>query len=180
MRGADKMLEPVRGAPLLRDRAKMCLASGVDHVRVVVRPDAPARLAALEGLDLEICETNGAENGLSHSIQVGIDGLEVEAALFVLADLPELTAAHLDRVLDAAKAHSLKHIIRGATERGKPGHPVLIRNSLFNEFNDLSGDTGAQPILKRHARDTVLVPLGDAVLADLDTPEAWAEWRAEQ
>ncbi|WP_245913009.1 nucleotidyltransferase family protein [Litoreibacter ponti] len=178
MRGTDKLLEQVRGKALLRDRAEMCLAAGLP-CRVVLPPKAPARRNALHGLDVEIVETQGSELGLSHSIRTGLIGLRGDA-LLVLADLPDLSATHLRRVVDAARAHPLKQVFRGATEAGKPGHPVLICHGLFEELRGIEGDTGAQPVLKAHSGETVLVPIGPAALADLDTPEAWAAWREGQ
>jgi CTP:molybdopterin cytidylyltransferase MocA len=176
----DKLLEDVDGMALLRQRAMACLASRADVVRVVLPPNRPERTAALEGLNVDIIQNSGSELGLSHSLQRGIEDVNTDAALIVLADLPDLTTADLDKVIAAAGAHPLAQILRGADRSGKPGHPVLVRKELYPELSMLTGDTGAQPLLKRHTADTVLVPVGAAALRDLDTPEDWATWRANR
>lgn len=180
MGSLDKLLEDVNGIPLLRERALTCLSTEVGTVRVVLPPDRPERASALHDLDVEILYNHGSELGMSHSLQRGVVDVDADAVLIVLADLPDLTAHDIGKLLKAADAHPLAQVLRGATPSGKPGHPVLIRKALFPEFAKLSGDTGAQPLLKRHKVDTVLVPIGAAALRDLDTPEDWAAWRAEK
>ena len=176
----DKLLEDVKGEPLLRQRAKICLSVKADLVRVVLPPDRPLRTKALDGLSLEVIYNQGSERGMSHSIQRGVSGCKTDNLLIVLADLPDLTEQHLLKTISAATAHPLAQVVRGATHEGRAGHPVLLRQTLFPDLAALSGDTGAQPVLKRHAANTVLVPIGPAALRDLDTPEDWAAWRAEQ
>jgi len=179
MGARDKLLEDVGGMPLLRQRAMCCLSSSADRVRVVLPPDQPKRIEALRGLNVEIVMNEGSALGMSHSVQCGVAGLSTDDVLIVLADLPDLSAADLDKVISAADAHPLARILRGADMNGKPGHPVLIRKELYAQLGRLEGDTGAQPILKNHKSDTVLVPIGAAALRDLDTPDDWAAWRAE-
>ncbi|MEP3345978.1 MAG: nucleotidyltransferase family protein [Litoreibacter sp.] len=180
MGARDKLLEQIDGVPLLRDRALMSLNSKAALVRVVLPPNRPNREDALSELDVEVVFNGGSELGMSHSIQIGIEGMDADAVLIVLADLPDLTTTDLNKLINAATAHPLANVLRGANQAGKPGHPVLIRRALFGELSQLSGDTGAQPVLKRHLSDTVLVPVGAAALRDLDTPEEWDAWRAER
>lgn len=175
----DKLLEDVGGKPLLRARAEVCLAAKPDALRVVLPPDCPQREEALRGLDVEILHNEGSAHGLSHSLMCGAQGVQTDNLLIVLADLPDLTGAHLTKTMDAAAAHPLASILRGATDEGRAGHPVLIRRALYPELAGLTGDTGAKPLLQRHRADTVLVPIGPAALRDLDTPEDWAAWREE-
>ncbi|SDW44681.1 nucleotidyltransferase family protein [Litoreibacter albidus] len=176
----DKLLEDVGGTPLLRERALACLASCADRVRVVLPPDRPERAKVLTGLDVDIIYNDGADVGMSNSLRCGVAGLEAGAVLIVLADLPDLTTPDLDKVMRAADAHPLATILRGADATGKPGHPVLLRQKLYADVMTLSGDTGAQPLLRQYKADTVLVPIGAAALRDLDTPEDWAAWRADR
>lgn len=176
----DKLLEPIGPEPLLRNRAQTCLDAQVDELRVVLAPNQPRHLDALAGLNLTLIHTEGSDLGLSHSLQCGAKGLRDAAVVIVLADLPDIQTKDLNKVIAAANAHPLAKIIRGADDTGKPGHPVLLRPEIVSQLADLSGDTGAQPLLKRHRRDTVLVPIGPAALNDLDTPEDWANWRAGQ
>lgn len=177
MQGRDKTLEEVRGRPLLADRAMMCLAADAQNVVVVTPPDKPDRRLALKGLDVEIVANNGSSKGLSHSLQVGLRHITQDAVLIMLADLPDLTAQDLNQIINHAR-RSNATITRGTTAAGKPGHPVLIKRALFDEIFTLTEDQGAAPILAAHKDEIDLVPLPENnATADLDTPEAWAEWR---
>lgn len=177
MRGRDKLMELIDGVPLLRRSAMRALATG--HPVFVTLPalDHP-RAYSLEGLHVQTIAVPDAVEGMNASLRRGLEAVaDAKAAMILLADLPDLETAHLDQVFAARLAQPDASVWRGATETGAPGHPTLIDRSLFARIMALTGDVGAQPVL-RTAR-TVLVPLpGQAARRDLDTPEAWAEWRA--
>jgi CTP:molybdopterin cytidylyltransferase MocA len=98
--------------------------------------------------------------------------------MMLLADLPEIDAADLRRVL-AARADHPDAILRGAAADGTPGHPVLFPARFRSALMHLSGDRGARDLLRDHAAEVQLVRLpGRHAIADLDTPEDWAQWRA--
>ena len=70
-------------------------------------------------------------------------------------------------------------ILRATAEDGRPGHPVILPARLYPLLAGLAGDTGARTVLAAHAAEVVAHPLpGTRALVDLDTPEAWADWRA--
>lgn len=178
MGGRDKLLEDIAGQPLIRNRAEMCLRSKADTVRVVLSPDHPARRDALAGLPVEIVETDGAHLGLSHSLQTGVKGL-TSNLMIVLADLPDLTTTDLDAILDAAATHPNAQVVRGTSQEGKPGHPVLLTSPATGLIAELSGDKGVQVGLKALADHTHFVQLAEnRALTDLDTPADWSRWRA--
>lgn len=175
MRGRDKLMEDVDGDPLLRLMARRAVKAGVP-VRVVLGPDQPARRAALQGLTVEIIEAEDAD-GMAASIRAGVAGLS-GPVLLALADMPEITANDLYLMVSLA-AKAPKAIVRAATKDGRPGHPVLFPADLLPDLARLTGDTGAKSILTREAARLHLLPLADdRALVDLDTPEAWAAWRA--
>ena len=179
MRGGDKLLEEVAGEPLLRRIVRQALATGHPvHVALPVPPGP--RQEALAGLSVNRLDVVAAAKGINESLTVGLKALDgAEAAMILLADLPEIETAHLQAVFAARQAHPDADVWRGATEAGKPGHPTLINRSLFAPICALEGDQGAQPVLaKAHMQ---LVPLpGGAARCDLDTPEDWAQWRTAQ
>ena len=180
MRGADKLLEDVGGKTLIRDRAEMCLATSARRVIAVTAPEHAQRAAEVNDLDLAHVANDGAALGIAHSIQTALAQTDADAVVIMLADLPDLTTEDLNQIIDRAETSDAL-IIRGATQDGKPGHPVLIRKALFPDLMALRGDQGAAPVLKANQLQTELVQLpAQNALNDLDTPEAWAEWRAAQ
>ena len=175
MRGRDKLMEEVDGAPLLRVMARRATRAGVP-VRVVLGPGQEGRRAALADLDLAVVEASD-DDGMAASIRTGVAGLS-GPVLLVLADMPEITAQDLYLMVSLG-ARAPQAVLRAATRDGRPGHPVLFPADLVPELAQLRGDQGARDILRAAAARVHLLPLaGERALVDLDTPEAWAAWRA--
>lgn len=181
MAGADKLLETVDGVPLLRRAAQVLGASLADRVLVVLDPSRPARTVALDGLEITVVENRRAAEGMGTSIAAAMAaiGPDVDAVVLALADMPEVTPAHIDRLIAAFDPEEGRAICRAATEGGTPGHPVLFGRRFFETLGRLDGDTGARAVIAEHPElvETVRTP-GDGAAVDLDTPEAWAAWRA--
>ena len=68
-------------------------------------------------------------------------------------------------------------VIRASTADGRAGHPVIFPARLWPDLVRLQGDQGARDMLKSEAVQLCPLP-GQHALTDLDTPEAWAAWRA--
>ena len=181
MRGRDKLLEPVAGRPMLRAVAEAALASRARPVAVVLPPDAPARAEAIAGLAVETVIAADCAEGMAASLRAGLAAVEAraDAVLVLLADMPEVDAADIDRLIAAFDPAEAREIVRAATADGRPGHPVLFGRRFFEDLRGLGGDQGARSILAAAADFVVEVPTaGEAALVDLDTPEDWAAWRA--
>jgi CTP:molybdopterin cytidylyltransferase MocA len=180
MQGADKLALPVSGTPLLRDRAQTALATGEPVFIALPAPGHP-RAALVADLPVTILTAPDAALGIAHTLRAAVSALPpCKRFLILLADLPEITTADLHTILAAPTAHPDALIWRGATADGKPGHPVLFDATLRPDFATLSGDTGAEPIIRAHRDKTALVPLpANHARRDLDTPDDWAAWRAE-
>lgn len=175
MRGADKLLEPVAGVPLLRHVSAQALATGL-AVTVVLPPDRPLRAAALAGLPVASVVAARAADGMGASLAAGAAAAPKGALIVLLADLPEITGDDLATLAAAAAAHPGRPL-RATAADGTPGHPVLFPASLRPALLALTGDEGARAVLRAHPPVPVPLPARHAV-TDLDTPEDWAAWRA--
>ena len=173
----DKLLEPVDGVPLLRERARAALSTGAP-VAVTLPSDGALRREVVVDLTLRIVIVSQAHEGMGRSIAVGVGALpEAEGVMILPADMPDISPAHMRILLDAAAAEP-GAIHRGASD-GVPGHPVLFARDLLDRLAGLSGDEGARIVLREHEGRVRLHDLpGRAALTDLDTPEAWEDWRA--
>jgi molybdenum cofactor cytidylyltransferase len=183
MGGRDKLLEPVDGAPQIARAARALAASRADETLVVLGPGDDARRAALSGLGLRVVENLSAAEGMAASIRAGLEALDprADAVILALADMPDVGAEHVDRLIAAFDPAEGRAICRAATETGAPGHPVLFGRRFFETLGLLEGDAGARAVLAEHADLVELVPTpGEAAAVDLDTPEAWAAWRARR
>ena len=175
MRVGDKLLEGIDGVALLRRQALMALSSGYP-VWVALPLDRPARLAALEGLDLSFVTVAEAREGMAASIRAGIAALPpaMRAVVVVPADMTEITAQDLVAVIAGFDGQSL---VQGCSAAGDPGHPVLFPSRVFADLLALRGDRGARSVVQAQHVIPVVLPDRHA-LTDLDTPEDWAAWRA--
>jgi molybdenum cofactor cytidylyltransferase len=168
----NKLLAVFDGKPLVRRTAEQVAASRAAGTVAVLGHEAERVAAALEGLDLRrVCNADFA-TGLASSLKAGIRALppSAEGALVVLADMPGITAADLDRLVEAFAKAGGRAIVR-ATHGGKRGNPVILPRAFFAEVERLEGDTGARQIVES-AADVVDVELGPAASLDVDTPEA--------
>ena len=181
MRGTDKLLETVAGRPLLRAVAESALASRADATVVVLPPGAAARRAALAGLAVELVEAPDWAEGMAASIRAGLAAVSqrADAVVILLADMPEVGAPEIDRLIAAFDPGEGREIVRALTADGAAGHPVLFGRRFFESLAGLVGDHGARDLLAAAPEYVMDVPTrGRAAVTDLDTPEDWAAWRA--
>jgi nicotine blue oxidoreductase len=112
--------------PLVLERVR---ASGVDDVVVVA--------GAYElSTDARVVECPDWELGPGASLRCGLDALgeDVEAAVVVLADGPQLAPAAINRVVDAWRTSGAEVV--AASYGGDRGHPVLLARSVWRSVPD--------------------------------------------
>ena len=179
MRGGDKLLEDVHGAPCLQVMAKRALATGQPVLVTMPSLNHP-RAACLTGLELSVIEVPNADLGMSHSLQRGVAALpnNAKAVMILPADMPDITTDDMNEMLDAFVVTNAT-AMRATTQDGATGHPTLVGMNLFEQFQKLTGDKGANAILSALGDSLMLHALkGDRARIDLDTPEDWSAWRA--
>lgn len=172
MRPGGKMLIEIDGRPLAVHAVDAALASRACPVIVVVGHDATGVREAVAGRGVIIVENRDYRRGLSTSIRAGLAVLPVDTgrAIFLLADMPDVRAAHIDRLI-AAAANGGDDAICVPTWRGRRGNPVLWARRYFAELASLDGDVGGRLLLDRYAASVLSVAMDDeAVLIDLDEP----------
>ncbi|WP_300067219.1 nucleotidyltransferase family protein [uncultured Ruegeria sp.] len=181
MGGADKLMKEVDGVPLVRRSTEIAMTAG--PVIVALPPRPHPRFDILADLEILRVPIADATEGMNASLRGALRHVTTQApaVLVMLADLPELTAVDLAAVIGARKDQPDYLIWRGATDKGKPGHPVLFDRSLFTQLGKLQGDKGAQSVVQAHKDKVHLVSLpGQHALRDLDTEEDWDAWQANR
>jgi CTP:molybdopterin cytidylyltransferase MocA len=141
-----RVLERVRG-------------SGVDDVLVV------AGAHALE-TDARVVQCDDWERGPGASLRCGLAALgpEVEAAVVVLADGPNLAPPAVDRVIATWRESGAEVV--AASYGGDRGHPVLLARPAWSAVPD----EGAR------ALEPLLVPCDDlGSPGDVDSADEWEE-----
>jgi molybdenum cofactor cytidylyltransferase len=175
MGGPNKLLATFDGEPLVRRVAEAALASRARPVIVVTGHMRDAVEAALAGLAVRLVHNADFAEGLSASLRTGIAAVpeDCAGALVTLADMPGITAAVLDALINAFQPREGRAIIV-PTAAGKRGNPVLWARAFFPELMRLTGDAGARHLIEAHADAVHRLEVGEAIAVDVDTPQALA------
>lgn len=178
MRGADKLLEEVEGQPLLQKITSHALETSAQVF--VALQNADGRRVAVLPHGAQVIAVPRARESMGVTIATSITQLlETSSAVMIVpADMPELNTEDLVAMKSAHEA-APDQILR-ATSGGRPGHPVVFPHRCFEGLMRLSSDQGAREIIQKETQKVVHVPLpATHALTDLDTPEDWAAWRAQ-
>jgi molybdenum cofactor cytidylyltransferase len=119
-------------------------------------------------------------DGMSASIRAGIRTLpdDCTGTFIVLGDMPSISPDVLNKMIDAFDANGANAICI-ATHRGIRGNPVLFGRTYFPELLNLEGDAGARSVIAANAERVREIEAGDdGPLLDIDTPDAFAAFRA--
>src|SRR5216683_2814116 len=179
MGGPNKLLAEIDGTPMVAHVARRLLASRARPIIAVLGNQAEAVDAALGKLPVERVRNPDFAAGLSTSLKRGIAALppDLDGVLVCLGDMPLISGRHLDRLIAAFNPLEGRAIIV-PIRRGKRGNPVLWSSRFFPEMAELAGDVGAKHLIGEHFELVAEVEMDDdAVLVDIDTPDALAALR---
>jgi molybdenum cofactor cytidylyltransferase len=167
----NKLLEPVGGEPMVRHVAAVAIASGTQPVIVVTGHEAAAVRGALRGLAVTIVANPDYADGLSTSLRTGLRALPqgIDGALILLGDMPEVESSVLTALVAAFTGEST---ICVPVRHGRRGNPVLWGSAHFAEMMQLTGDSGAKPLMARHETHLIEVEVATgSIFEDVDAPE---------
>jgi molybdenum cofactor cytidylyltransferase len=182
MGGPNKLLAEIEGIPMVARVAQRLLASRARPIIAVLGNQADVVDAALGKLPVERVRNPDFAAGLSTSLKRGIAALpdDLEGVIVCLGDMPLISGRHLDRLIAAFNPLEGRAIIV-PTRRGKRGNPVLWSKRFFAEMAGLAGDVGAKHLIGEHAELVAEVEMDDdAVLVDIDTPDALQAFREKR
>jgi molybdenum cofactor cytidylyltransferase len=166
-----KLLACMAGRPLVQHVADAALRSLADPVFVVTGHQAAMVEGVLAGLPVHIVRNAAFIDGLSTSLKAGFAALppEARAAVVLLGDMPLIKTSLIDTLVrEWQRAGEPMALV--PTMDGRRGNPVVLSRDLAGEIEQLSGDSGAGPILRGRS-DVLEYPVDDsAILQDVDTP----------
>ena len=181
MGGPNKLTAEIGGRALVRIAAEQALASRASRVIVVTGHERARVEAALQGLPVRLVHNPDYAQGLSTSLKAGLAALppQVDGAIVCLGDMPQVSAALIDRLL-AAFDPERGSLVVVPTIEGKRGNPVVWSRRFVPDLMALEGDVGARHLIAAYADVVAEVPVDDAAaLLDVDTPEALLAVKAE-
>jgi molybdenum cofactor cytidylyltransferase len=174
---ASKLVADLHGVPLVRHVALAALASRARPVVAVTGHARGVVEAALAGLTVQKTHNPDFATGMASSLKTGIAALPPGAsgAVVLLADMPQVTASVIDKLIDALAANP-NAVAAVPVFEGKRGNPVVLARALFPRLVLLSRDEGARKLLQGCEVIEVAVP-DSSVALDIDTPDALAALR---
>jgi CTP:molybdopterin cytidylyltransferase MocA len=171
--GTPKQLLAVRGRPLLEQVVAQAGASRLDEVVVVLGGSAERISAEVEMGRARVVVNPDYASGMASSLRVGLAALgpEIERAVVILGDQPDVSAAVLDELLDLQTAEQLP---AAALSFGGLLHPpVVLDRRLWPELSSLEGDVGCRALIRSRPELVAALPVSadSRHPVDIDTPE---------
>jgi CTP:molybdopterin cytidylyltransferase MocA len=177
--GRFKPLLPLGNTPVIERVVKLFLGAGIDNVVVVTGHRAPEIHEMVTPLQVDCVKNPDYRQGMFTSVQTGLRNLPHGCAAFFIhpVDIPLVRPQTVRRITAAFKAASPAILYPTFDERR--GHPTLIRMDLAPGILAWHGRGGLRTFLRGHDAESLELPVVDeAVLLDMDTPEAYRRMEA--
>ena len=177
--GSDKRRHAIDGVPMLA-RTLRTYRRVLETVACVVRPGEAEVADLVRTASCQVVEAPDAALGQSRSLAAGVAALtagpatatdpspRVDGLIIGLADMPFVAEDTLRRLLEAMSEHP-DAIVRPRC-RGRAGNPVGFPKRLFEELQQLVGDTGARELVTSSDSVVYLDVDDEGVLVDIDRP----------
>ena len=174
--GRNKLLLEVSGRTLLDHVLDALEKSEIDETLVVLGHKSEDLKPIVEDHDAKIVINIDYEEGMTSSIKAGLSRVEADATFIVLGDQLGLEATLLKSMSETMMSNP-NILIVSPFFKGKIGHPILLRRTLFPEIIALKRDQSLKDVVLRHENQHTLVE-GDAwSITDIDTLEDFEKAR---
>lgn len=175
--GQPKQLAQIAGRPALAYTLDALRASRVARIVLVLGHAADDIAAALDLTGVTVVRNDKYAEGQSTSVIAGVKSLgdEIAAALMVVGDQPLLSPSVVDAIVGAFEQTGGPFIV--PVYENEWGNPVLLARATWPLLDNLKGDTGARPVLRKNMDMVLEVPVPGALLDDIDTPDDYARIR---
>ncbi len=181
MGSRNKLLLPWGDSTIIEQVLKAWILSRVERVVLVTRADDQPlhdRLPIVSKLDRVIPDKN--PDDMKQSVLFGLEHLgracspsDHDRWLIAPADMPDLSAELINRVIDANASPSA---IVVPTFSGRRGHPISLPWAAAREVGQLGSDEGINRLLKRWTVERVAAD-PDQYPEDIDTEDDYRRAR---
>jgi molybdenum cofactor cytidylyltransferase len=176
--GRPKLLLSYGGRTIIETVVGSVVSSKVDGTVVVLGGARREIEEKLRAFPVKRVVNRAYKEGMLSSVRRGLSALPVSAraAVFVLADQPDISPAVINSLLEAYRGGGKGLVLPVFKE--KRGHPLLVDLKYRQEINSLSPDIGLRSLLLEHGEDILEVRISSpAVLSDIDRPEDYERAR---
>ena len=147
--------------------------SRLDEVVVVLGAEADQIREAVYFGRGRVIVNPGHASGMASSLRVGIDalGADVDRAVVILGDQPDISSRLLDTLLDLQERSGLP--AAALSFDGLMHPPVVLARGLWRDLNSLEGDVGCRALIRARPELVATLPGGERHKhpTDIDTPE---------
>jgi molybdenum cofactor cytidylyltransferase len=160
--GSDKLMADLDGLPV-GAHIGQTLGEMPFGWRFAVCSKSAALMQHFSAVGFDIIENTEPDNGQAHSLHLAVraaNSTSATALLVVLADMPFVTARHIERLLAAGAGTT------ASTCGGNPMPPALFPRDVWPELLATVGDAGARDVLRR----ATLISAPAFELRDIDVP----------
>lgn len=179
--GQPKQLLTWQGETLIHRAVQTALATKCKSVILVLGAYANEVRQEIGKFEISITENPNWQEGMSTSVKMGLGTLlsanpNIQGALFMLADQPLLTSAHLTKLINeffqqqAARSKPQETSIIASFYNDRPSVPALFDRKWFEQLMQLKGDQGARALLQKYSSEILAIPFPEGAF-DLDTPD---------
>jgi molybdenum cofactor cytidylyltransferase len=162
----NKLLAEWRGRSLAAHAIEAAANSALRHIILVTGRDGDEIATLATSPKIERAHNSRFEDGLSSSLQTGLAAAPEGPVMVMLADMPMVSSALIDELIDAWRADAYALI---PEHNGQTGNPVILSTAARADANALTGDRGARRLFDGRS-DVIHHSVADAaVLWDLDS-----------
>ncbi|MFQ5973729.1 MAG: NTP transferase domain-containing protein [Alphaproteobacteria bacterium] len=171
MGGANKLLLPVGGEPLVRRAARRLMASRLSNIVVVLGYQRRRVSRAIDDLGLTTVWNAHYREGQMSSVHAGVAGLsgDPDGVMVCLADQPWLETRDYDRLIEAFARRGEKSIVV-PTYRGQRGNPIILAHEHRADMLANQRNLGCKHLVTRNPHLVMAFDCGtDRYVRDIDT-----------
>ncbi|MCR6544549.1 molybdenum cofactor cytidylyltransferase [Dehalobacterium formicoaceticum] len=176
----NKMLLPLGEMTIIENTLQGFLQSEVDGVAVVLGHDKEKIARVLTPYPVQFIENPRFSQGMSTSVQAGIEQLQgdqdLDGVMITPGDMPFIQAKTVDGIIKIFREFAYPIII--PLYQGRRGHPVFFAKELMPQLLAVSGDMGARGVIRSNPEKCFFLEVDDpGILIDMDAPEEYDKWR---
>jgi molybdenum cofactor cytidylyltransferase len=170
--GRPKLLLPYGGGTIIERVVQNVASSRADKALIVLGGSGWEIEEKIRAVAIKRVNNRRYKEGMFSSVRRGLSALpaSARAAVFVLADQPDVPPSVIDLLIEAYHRQNKGIVL--PVYRKKRGHPLLIDLKYRPEIEALSPEIGLRGLLRKHPDDILEVGVSSpAVLKDIDAPD---------
>ena len=171
--GKPKQLLPYKNTTLLNNSIDQLQNLENIDVYVVLGAYSDAILLTIHKLNVIPVFNSNWEDGMGSSLSCGIKAVQehgnYEGVLVTLSDLPYVDTQHFKKLITTFESDCY---LVNTEYPNLTGVPCMIHQKYFVELENLSGDDGAKPVMKKYKKEVSKVT-SETPYFDVDTDESY-------